>query len=370
MKLGAFLMPSHPPERSVSEGQTLDLEELERLDSFGFEEAWIGEHFTSAWEPCPAPDLLIAQALQRTKRIRLGSLGHLLPYHHPVELAHRVAYLDHMAKGRYALGVGISALPTDHQLFGLDTSGGRNRRMTFEALDIMTKLWRDGAQDFKGEFWSMGRTESQFESLGYHLQPYQFPHPPIAIAALTPGSENHKLAGAQGYLPVSLSISPDPAMTARHWDAVTEGAARTGRTADRNDWRIIRDVYVAPTDAEARDCAMNGMMGRCWREFLLPLYLGLGLGPLFKDNAAMPDEAIDLEYLCDRLWFVGSPETVARRIRNFDEQVGGFGNLTIVSYDARDESRTWERSLRLLTQEVLPTCQRAEPPQTLSGACR
>jgi hypothetical protein len=101
MKVGAFLMPSHPPERTVREGQRSDLEELVRLDRLGFDEAWIGEHFTTVWEPCPAPDLLIAQALSRTERIRLGPLGHLLPYHHPIELAHRVAYLDHMAEGRY-----------------------------------------------------------------------------------------------------------------------------------------------------------------------------------------------------------------------------------------------------------------------------
>jgi hypothetical protein len=74
MKLGALLMPSHPPEREVADGQRWDLEELERLDALGFEEAWIGEHFTAAWEPCPAPDLLIAQALQRTERIHLGPL--------------------------------------------------------------------------------------------------------------------------------------------------------------------------------------------------------------------------------------------------------------------------------------------------------
>jgi alkanesulfonate monooxygenase SsuD/methylene tetrahydromethanopterin reductase-like flavin-dependent oxidoreductase (luciferase family) len=146
MKVGAFLMPSHPPERTVGEGQRSDLEELVRLDRLGFDEAWIGEHFTAAWEPCPAPDLLIAQALPRTERIRLGPLGHLLPYHHPIELAHRVAYLDHMAEGRYQLGVGVSALPTDHALFALDTSGGRNRKMTFEALDLMVRLWTDGAQ--------------------------------------------------------------------------------------------------------------------------------------------------------------------------------------------------------------------------------
>ena len=360
-KLGAFLMPSHPPERSVADGQELDLEELTRLDSFGFEEAWIGEHFTSSWEPCPAPDLLIAQGLQRTTSMRLGSLGHLLPYHHPVELAHRVAYLDHMAKGRYALGVGISALPTDHQLFGLDTSGGRNRRMTFEALDIMTRLWTNGATDFEGEFWSTGRTESAFDTLGYHLTPYQQPRPPVAIAALTPGSENHKLAGEKGYLPVSLSVSSDAAITAKHWDAVEEGAARSGRTPSREDWRIIRDVYVAPTDSEARDCAIHGMMGRCWREFLLSLYLGLGLGPMLKRDPVMPDEAITLEYLCDELWLVGSPATVAERIRDLDARVNGFGCLLIVSYDAKDELAAWERSLDLLTTQVMPQCTQYRP---------
>ena len=95
-------------------------------------------------------------------------------------------------------------------------------------------------------------------------------------------------------------------------------------------------------------------MGRCWREFLLPLYLGLGLGPLMKRNPSMPDEAIDLDYLADSLWLVGSPTTVADRIMDLQEQTGGFGYLVFVSYDAADERGPWVRSLRLLAEEVLP----------------
>ena len=370
MNLGALLMPSHPPERSIRDGQCWDLEELERLDALGFEEAWIGEHFTAAWEPCPAPDLLIAQALQRTKRIRLGPLGHLLPYHHPVDLAHRVAYLDHMAKGRYQLGVGISALPSDHQLFGIDAAGGKNRRMTFEALEMMTALWTDGARDIRGEFWAMGEPRTAFDSLGFHLHPYQSPHPPIAVAGLTPGSENHKLAGEKGYIPVSLSVSPDSCVTTKHWDAVTEGAARSGRAPDRNQWRIIRDVYVAPTDREARSLAINGTMGRCWKEFLLPLYLGLGLGPTLKLDSSMPDKAVDLEYLADHLWLVGSPETVASRINALQDDTGGFGYLLMLSYDALDERDSWLRSLRLLVDEVLPQCQTLPSYDLVAGGRR
>ncbi len=277
------------------------MEELERLDKLGFEEAWIGEHSTAAWEPCPAPDLLIAQPLPRTRRIRLGTLGHLLPYHHPVELAHRAAYLDHMAQGRFALGVGVSALPTDHALFGVDTAGGRNRRMTFESLGIMTRLWTENPQDFQGEFWSTKAPASDLPGLGYHMRPFQQPHMPVAIAGLTPGSENHKLVSAKGYIPVSLSVSPDPAVTSRHWDAVAAGAATTGRTPDRAEWRIIRDVYVAPTDTEARRLAIDGIMGRCWRKFLLPVYLGLSLSPMLKSDPAIPDSALTLDHLADHL---------------------------------------------------------------------
>jgi alkanesulfonate monooxygenase SsuD/methylene tetrahydromethanopterin reductase-like flavin-dependent oxidoreductase (luciferase family) len=68
----------------------------------------------------------------------------------------------------------------------------------------------------------------------------------------------------------------------------------------------------------------------------------------------MPDEAIDLEYLADNLWFVGSPETVADRILELQAQTGGFGHLTIVSYDATDKRESWDRSLQLLMNDVLP----------------
>ena len=360
MKLGALLMPSHPPERPVRDGQQLDLDEIERLDRLGFEEAWIGEHFTAAWEPCPAPDLLIAQALKHTKRIHLGPLGHLLPYHHPVELAHRVAYLDHLAEGRYQLGVGVSALPTDHQLFGLDGTGALHRQMTFEALEMMTQLWTGGASDFKGAFWSMGEPHTGLEGLGYYLRPYQSPHPPIAIAAMTPGSPNLRLAGEKGYTPVSFSISPDTKITARHWAAVEEGAARSGLKADRRKWRIIRDVYAARTDSEARELALGGMMGPCWRDFLLPLYVGLGLSPLLKGDPEMPDEALTVEYLADHLWLIGSPDTVIDKIMALQEKTGGFGYLIVVSYDSKNELTQWECSLRLLVERVQPACALAE----------
>ena len=200
-------MPSHPPERALLDGYRWDLEHLVLLDRLGFHEAWIGEHFTAPWEPNPAPDLLIAQALPRTQHIKLCPGAHLLPYHHPIELAHRVAFLDQLAQGRYMLGVGISALPSDLALFGVDAASGQNRRMTREALEIMLRVWQGEPFSFDGEFWKVRPPQSDFDFLKLHLKPFQRPHPPIGIAGLSPGSETLKIAGERGFIPLSICCS-------------------------------------------------------------------------------------------------------------------------------------------------------------------
>ena len=127
MDYGLFTMPSHPPERALYDGHQWDLQQLRWADELGFSEAWIGEHHTAPWEPHPAPDLLVAQALMQTKRMRIGPGGFLMPYHHPAELANRVAMLDHLAQGRLNFGVAASGLPSDWALFNVDG--------TFYALD-------------------------------------------------------------------------------------------------------------------------------------------------------------------------------------------------------------------------------------------
>ena len=149
-------------------------------------EAWIGEHHTAPWEPHPAPDLLVAQALLQTKRIRLGPGGFLLPYHHPAELANRVAMLDHLSGGRLNFGVAASGLPSDWAMFNVDGMSGANRDMTREALDIILQLWTEDAPfDYTGKFWTVSKPDTMFGFLKPHIKPLQTPHPPIGVAGLS-----------------------------------------------------------------------------------------------------------------------------------------------------------------------------------------
>ena len=113
MKLGMFTMPSHPPERSLKDGHDWDLQNIIWADELGFGEFWVGEHHAMVWEPHPAPDLLVVEGLRQTKNIRIGTGGFCLPYHHPAELANRVAMLDHISGGRFNFGFAASGSPTD-----------------------------------------------------------------------------------------------------------------------------------------------------------------------------------------------------------------------------------------------------------------
>jgi alkanesulfonate monooxygenase SsuD/methylene tetrahydromethanopterin reductase-like flavin-dependent oxidoreductase (luciferase family) len=353
MELGLFLMPSHPPERDFRAGQEWDLRMLRAADELGYAEAWIGEHFTAPWEPNPAPDILIAQALGQTNRIKLAPGAHLLPYHHPAELACRVAFMDHLARGRYMLGVAASGLPSDWKLFCVDGAAGENRAMTREALDIILKIWEsDGGFEYRGRYWNVSVPNPMMRNFRHHIKPFQKPHPPIGVAGISPGSETLKLAGEHGFIPMSLNLSAHYAST--HWEAVEEGAARTGRVPRRSDWRMVRETLVADTDEEAIEACVNGAMGRMMSSYLIPLMGDVGLLKYMKDDPNVPDERITPAYLAEHGWLVGSVRTVTQKLEEMYKQVGGFGTLLMLGFDYADDPEPWMKSMHLMATEVMP----------------
>ena len=175
MKLGYFTMPLHPPGHNFTETIHSDLEQIVLLDKLGYEEAWIGEHLTFEWENIPAPDLFIAQALAMTENIILGTGVTCMPNHNPFMLAHRIAQLDHMAKGRFYWGVGSSSTPGDQQLFDFDSKKVDQRALTREAVDLIIELWRNPKPGLYEHPRWRGTVPEPVENIGlrWHLGPYQ-----------------------------------------------------------------------------------------------------------------------------------------------------------------------------------------------------
>jgi len=361
MRLGYFAMPLHPPGADPARTMDDDLVQLATLDRLGYEEAWIGEHFTAQWENIPCPDLFIARALGMTKRMTLATGVSCLPNHDPLMLAQRIAQLDQMARGRFYWGVGSGGFPGDFEMFGVDPKSGEHRVITREILDTVLALWQDakpGAYEGEGRRWRFTVPQPQPDiGLRLHLRPYQKPHPPIGVAGVSANSETLVLAGERGYIPMSINFVP-PRILKTHWEGVETGAKRAGRVADRQTWRIARDVFVADTDAKARREAIGGTLGRDYRDYFLKLLPKLRGFDMLKADPAMADPEVTLEYLCDNIWIVGSPETVTKKLARLAEDVGGFGTLLVIAHEWTPRG-AWERSMRLLAEEVVPRLSRA-----------
>jgi alkanesulfonate monooxygenase SsuD/methylene tetrahydromethanopterin reductase-like flavin-dependent oxidoreductase (luciferase family) len=354
MKLGYFTMPLHPPGSDPAATLAEDLEQLVTLDRLGFAEAWIGEHFTSEWEDIPCPDLLIAQALGLTKKIVLGTGVSCLPNHHPVMLAQRIAQLDQMARGRFMWGVGSGGFGGDFKLFDVDDANFEQRALTREILDAVLDLWQEPAPGLREHRLWRYRVPDAEPDIGMrlHMRPYQRPHPPIGVAGIAPKADMLTLAGQRGWIPMSINIVPVSTVKAQ-WQTYSESAARAGRTADRAQWRISRDVYVAETSEQARREVLDGPIGRDWNDYFLPLLRKAKLLIAPKVDPAMPDEAVTLEYLRDNIWIVGDVDEVTANLRALYDEVGGFGTLLVIGHEWGPDDGGG-RSARLLAEKVLP----------------
>ena len=128
MRLGIFMMPVHPPERSFTETLAEDEEKALYADQLGFDEMWLGEHFSATTEPIPSPLMFMASLVPRTSNLNFGTGVICLPNHDPVIVAAEVAQFDHMSRGRFMLGIGPGGLLSDFELFGNADRGVRARK--------------------------------------------------------------------------------------------------------------------------------------------------------------------------------------------------------------------------------------------------
>lgn len=355
MDYGYFTMPLHPPGSNITETLDEDLEQIVVLDNLGFREAWIGEHFTSSWENIPAPDLLIAKAIPLIKNIILGIGVSCMPNHNPFVLAHRIAMLDHLTHGRFYWGVGAGSFPGDFKVFGINPKTGEQRVLTHDAIDLILKLWEDPQPGlYENKYWRFSVPEPQNDvGLKLHLKPYQKPHPPIAVAGISESSGTLMIAGERNWIPMSINLVAKQILRS-HWKAVEEGAQKTGKIADRSKWRVARDVYVAETTEQARREAIEGTLGRDFKEYFFRLVPKIrGSLDIFKTDTSISDSDVTLDYMIDNMWIVGSPDDVARKIRELYEYLGGFGVLLVMGHEWRPRDK-WVRSMTLLVKEVMP----------------
>ena len=177
--------------------------------------------------------------------------------------------------------------------------------------------------------------------------------PPITLAQTMHGHPDSSLAQAEflgGLVVRESAFRPEQALL----ESVEEGARRTRRTPRRADWRLVREIFVAESDAEARRLSVGGMMGRMMREYFLPLLTDVGVIQFLKHDTDVADGDVTPEYCARHNWLIGSPATVVEKIERMYEEVGGFGAILLFCFDYSEDPDAWYRSMRLLAEEVMP----------------
>ncbi|HZY70237.1 MAG TPA: LLM class flavin-dependent oxidoreductase [Thermoplasmata archaeon] len=173
MKLSAFtIVDSHP----IGSGEGRDryrevLELAEGAEQGGLAAIWVAEHHFQPGGLCPSPPVLLSAIAARTRRVRVGALVSVLPFHNPIEVAEQYAMVDQLSGGRLNFGAGSGYIPVELDGFGVDPATKRER---FDrALDTILAAWRGDA--VRGD----GSTAAEVR---LNVRPVQQPHPPIHIA--------------------------------------------------------------------------------------------------------------------------------------------------------------------------------------------
>ena len=128
--------------------------------------------------------------------------------------------------------------------------------------------------------------------------------------------------------------------------------SKPGREPDRSEWRISRSIFVAESDAEAREHALNGAFAASLI-YLRGMLALARMQDLLKWEPEMPDEAIDAEYIIDNIAIVGSVDTVTRKLQDLYDLTGGFGTVLMIGHDWDDKAKM-RRSMELMAKEVIP----------------
>ena len=354
MRFGLFSLfqrPGIPYTRLFDEY----LDEIVYAEQLGLDEAWFAEHHFANGAISPTPNLFAAALSQRTSRIRLGNMINVLPLHHPIQLAEQLAVLDHLTHGRLNVGVGKGSRRAEWQRFGLTPE--QVNELFYEALEIIQGVWAGEPFSYHGKHYHL-------ENIRLRPGTVQQPHPPLFTAVAHQSSvawaAQHKLGIAEHYT--------STAEAKEHFQLYRQ----THTALNHSDQpalhpRLFREIYVAPTDAQARAEAEPALWDH-WRfiddqlcyeqpydEHLLdhPTPITDAMFRQATGNLPIVGPRTYNELAELGLTIIGSPETITQRLleqaRTLDLEtfvgVFAFGRLT---------HEQVLRSLDLFAHEVMP----------------
>ncbi|AGP63995.1 hypothetical protein OEM_24600 [Mycobacterium intracellulare subsp. yongonense 05-1390] len=354
LRFGYFIAPFHRAGTNPTLALQRDLAFIEHLDALGFDEVWLGEHHSAGSEIISSPEIFIAAAAERAKRIRFGTGVISLSYHNPLWVADRLMLLDHLTHGRIIGGVGPGSLPSDSSMIGLTPTDTRELLET--NLDIVVRL-------LAGETVSAKTATHQLFDARLQLAPYSDGGIPLAVAAVA-SPTGARLAGKHGIgllsIGATLTVEGFNALS-YHWDIVEERAATFGAQVDRRNWSLVGLFHLAETERQAREEVKFGI--EPWFRY----FQKVAAFPQMTMPGEQLDEMIDV-INANGAGVIGTPERAREQVQRLWDQSGGFGCMLQMGHEWANPAAT-RRSAELFAAEVMPHFQGQAQP-TLDAAAR
>jgi alkanesulfonate monooxygenase SsuD/methylene tetrahydromethanopterin reductase-like flavin-dependent oxidoreductase (luciferase family) len=218
----------------------------QRAEPLGFEGIFFSEHhFGRAYSP--SPNLIIANMATRTKTLRLGTMGMVLPYYDPWRVVEEIGMLDHLTNGRLEIGT-ASGIPQELALVGMSYDEAKQR--FDEALEILDAALKDSVISHHGRFWN-------FDNLRIAPRPLQQPAPPKWTTVVSVGSAKKSAGRGSKICTGFQSVGKIRTI----FDAYRDAADQLDRPAGPADLAIRRVVSISESEADARAAARSAMEG-------------------------------------------------------------------------------------------------------------
>lgn len=210
-------------------------------EQLGFESIFLVEHHFTGGGQVSASLNLLSYLAACTTRMRLGTAVVVLPWHNPVLLAEQVATLDVLSGGRVDFGVGRGYRKVEFEQFCIPMEEAQERHS--ECLEIVLKAWTSpGRFSHRGKHW-------QYQDIVVEPAPLQQPHPPIWMAAGTPGGISYVAGSNYNLLLDQLATLDQVAERVRIY---LDGLAAKGRERDAGRVGVTRGLHIVTTEEERK----------------------------------------------------------------------------------------------------------------------
>ena len=358
MKFSSFSHVWNKPRMTAAERYEELWRELALCDELGFDYGFAVEHHFSPHESwMPSPPVYCAGGAARTRRMRLGPMGYVVPLYDPIRIVEEVAVLDQVLNGRLEVGLVSGIVPS---YFGPYKADFENRRaLANEGLALIKAAFAsDGPFSFDGPY-------HQYRDVKLSVKRVQKPHPPLWVQSRDP--DTLEFLAKEGVSTGYLLFMPRDDVAPRYREYL-----RLWREAGHPQkpnigyWTL---VYVDKTDEEAVAKAAPNIVHAFTQVFGFGDVGGINQWELAENYvkrgelgaAEIARNMTNVDYLLKRnVVFVGSPETVAWRIREAAEE--GLFNTVFCEFNLGSMSdEELMRSVRLFGTEVIPALRDFEP---------